>query len=110
MSTSRIVARGRAVALLGLVGLSACGDGSFSPSSTLSLSLVDAPITSATTVWVQFTGVEVKPVNGNAQTFDFSPAKGYDLLTLQNGNAALLLDDTTVPAGDYAWIRLKIDP
>lgn len=79
-------------------------------SSTLKLSLVDAPVVGATVVLVSFTGVEVKPVNGPAQSFDFSPAKDFDLLLLQNGNAATLLDDTTVPAGDYEWIRLKINP
>jgi hypothetical protein len=110
MKKSTIAVRGCAVGVLGLIGLAGCGDEALAPSSTLSLDLVDAPISSATVVWVQFTGVEVKPVDGTVQTFDFSPAKGYDLLTLQNGNAAVLLDDTTVPAGDYEWIRLKIDP
>lgn len=111
MNTSPFASRGCAVAALGLLALSGCGsDGQLSASSTLSLNLVDGPITGATVVWVQFTGVEVKPVNGPSQTFNFSPAKGYDLLTLQGGNAATLLGDTTVPAGDYEWIRLKIDP
>ena len=78
--------------------------------STLHVSLTDAPVTGATKVWLQFTGLEVKPVNGSAQSFQFSPPKGFDVLTLQNGNAATLLGDTTVPAGDYEWIRLMVDP
>ena len=110
MNTSQLAVRGCVVVALGLLGLSGCGGGALGASSTLSLSLVDGPVTGATLVWVQFTGVEVKPLDGPAQSFDFSPAKGYDLLTLQNGNAATLLGDTTVPAGDYEWIRLKDRP
>jgi hypothetical protein len=100
-----------ALAALGLacLALASCGGGSSGATSTLALSLVDAPVTGATSVWVQFTGVEIKPVNGPAQSFTFSPAKGYDLLTLQNGNAATLLGDTTVDAGDYEWVRLIVD-
>ncbi len=95
-------------AVLGCLSLAGCGGGSGS-TSTLNLSLVDAPVTGATTVWLQFTGVEVKPANGPSQTFDFTSPKGFDMLALQNGNAATLLGDTQVSAGDYNWIRLKLD-
>jgi hypothetical protein len=100
---------GLGVALLALGG---CGDedNSVQPTSTLNLALTDAPLESATKVWVQFTGVEVKPTGGPAQSFSFSPGKGFDLLTLQNGNAATLLGDSTVPAGGYEWVRLIVDP
>ena len=78
--------------------------------STLKVSITDAPpLTSATKVWLQFSGIEIKPVGGKAESFEFSPAKGFDLLTLQNGVVATLLDDTTVTAGSYEWIRLKMD-
>ena len=90
-----------------------CGgdDAGVSPSeSTLRVHLADAPVAPVTKVWVQFTGIEVKPVGANALQFAFSPAKGYDLLTLQGGNSAVLLGDTTVPAGEYEWIRLIVDP
>jgi hypothetical protein len=91
-----------------------CGGGdsmSVGPqNSTLSLSLTDGPLSTATKVWVQFAGVEIKPVNGTAQTLSFSTPKGFDLLLLQRGNAAMLLNDTTVTAGDYEWIRLILDP
>jgi hypothetical protein len=59
-------------------------------------------------VWIEFTGVEVKPLNGSPITFDL--AQGFDLLTLQNGQTATLLNGKTVPAGDYEWVRLMIDP
>jgi hypothetical protein len=81
-----------------------------SPTSTLRLDISDAPLTDATKVWLQFTGVEIKPAGGPAQSFTFSSSKGYDMLTLQNGNSAMLLGDTSVPAGEYEWVRLMLDP
>jgi hypothetical protein len=100
-----------ATAALGVATLLAAGcGGGDDATSTLSLSLTDAPVDDATTVWVQFTGVEVKPAAGEPEQFLFSAPKGFDLLTLQNGNAATLLGDSTVPAGDYEWVRLMLDP
>jgi len=107
----RRAAIGAALAALLLAG---CGGGdsmgAASGSSTLSLSLTDGPLSTATKVWLQFTGVEIKPANGTAQVITFATPKGYDLLPLRNGNAAMLLNDTTVAAGDYEWIRLIVDP
>lgn len=95
--------------------LAGCGGGGDAmnvgpQSSTLSLSITDGPLSTATKVWVQFTGVEIKPVNGTARAINFSAPKGFDLLLLQRGNAALLLNDTLVDAGEYEWIRLILDP
>jgi hypothetical protein len=103
-------AQGCAAALLTSIFLSGCGGESGAGDSTMHLSLTDAPLTGATKVWLQFTGVEVKPADGSALTFAFSPAAGFDMLTLQNGNAVTLLGDTTVPAGEYEWVRLILDP
>jgi hypothetical protein len=93
--------------------LGACGgSGGSSPSqtSTLNLALTDAPLTSASKVWVQFTGVELQPMNGSAVTINFSPARGFDLLTLSNGATATFLDGAVIPAGQYQWVRLMVDP
>ena len=92
-----------------LAMLAACGGGTSSPGSTLNLGLTDAPISGATKVWINFTGVEVKPVNGDAIDFNFSPAQGFDLLTLQNGVTATFLNGKTIPAGQYEWVRLMVD-
>src|SRR5690348_7692313 len=93
-----------------LAGLALAGCGGEGASSTLNLGITDAPLTGATKVWLQFTGVEIKPAGGPAQIFTLSPAAGFDMLTLQNGNAATLLGDTTVDPGDYEWVRLIMDP
>ncbi len=89
--------------------MAGCG-GDDGGTSTSSLSITDAPLDGVTAVWLQFTGVELKPDSGPPETILFDAPKGYDLLTLQNGNAALLLDDTTMPAGNYQWLRLILDP
>jgi hypothetical protein len=77
--------------------------------STLNLGLTDAPVSGVTKVWIQFTGVEVKPAGGNPIDFTFSPEKAFDLLTLQGGTTATFLNGTTVPAGQYEWVRLMVD-
>jgi hypothetical protein len=96
--------------IIAIAGVALSGCGGEGGNSTLNLSITDAPVTGATKVWLQFTGVELKPAEGPAQTFEFSPASGFDMLTLQGGNAATLLDDVSVPAGEYEWVRLIVDP
>ena len=92
-----------------LAALASCGGGT-SGTSTLNLGITDAPISGATTVWIQFTGVELKPTDGNSVTFNFSPAKGFDLLALAGGQTAAFLNGATIPAGHYDWVRLMVDP
>lgn len=108
---NRILRHAGPAAIGGMVLLvAACGgDGAAAP-STLNIQMSDAPLTGVTRVWVQFSGIEIKPDDGPAVSFTFSPAKGFDLLTLTNGNAAPLLGDTTVDAGEYEWVRLIPDP
>ncbi|TLZ17291.1 MAG: DUF4382 domain-containing protein, partial [Gammaproteobacteria bacterium] len=59
--------------------LGSCDGGGSASTSTLNLGLTDAPVSGVTKVWIQFTGVEVKPAGGNAIDFMFSPEKGFDL-------------------------------
>jgi hypothetical protein len=105
------------VLLLACAGaaLAACGGGggggSKSTTGVLKLGITDAPVDGAQAVVIQFTGVELKPVNGSAFSIDFQPpnqVKQFDMLTLQNGQRAMLLDGQAVPAGDYEWMRLKV--
>ena len=92
--------------------IGSCGGGSSlitGSTSTLNLGLTDGSITGVTKVWIQFTGVEVKPANANPIDFTFSPSVGLDLLTLQGGKTATFLNGKTVPAGPYEWVRLMVD-
>ncbi len=126
-----------ALALLSL-GLVACdggssggGDGS-TPTGTLNVSVTDAAVDSAEQVLVQFTGVTVKPSQGEAQTFplsgDSQSCQDYfagneptptpvgeptirciELKQLQGTNTADLLAGVVLTAGNYNWMRLDVD-
>lgn len=95
-----------AAALL-ITQISACG-GSGNGTGQLKFSVADAPIDGATAVVVKFTGVEVKPKNGDALQFDFATPRSVDLLATADGSPVLLLDGVTLDAGDYEAIRLKV--
>lgn len=89
-----------------------CGGGggdSTGDTGALSIGVTDAPVDAADAVVVKFTGVELKPENGNAFTIDLTPDKSIDLLPLSDGRAVALLDGQTVEAGRYQWIRLIIE-
>ncbi|WP_430460805.1 DUF4382 domain-containing protein [Thalassolituus sp. LLYu03] len=89
--------------------LAGCGTSSSDGSGQLTLSLTDAPVTSLQSVSVTITGVSLKPASGDTLTYTFEEPKTLDLLQLQGGETALLLNDVTVPAGAYNWLRLAVD-
>ena len=97
--------------------LTACGGGGGGDSSTgtLDLAITDAPVDAAKAVVVEFTGVELQPAVGERIEYDFIDEFGdpdsreIDLLALTGGTSELLLDGVTLPAGDYNWIRLKVN-
>jgi hypothetical protein len=108
MSRRRL--RTAALALLTLP-LTACGGSSSSSApASLNLGITDGPVASASAVVVSFTGVELQPSGGgNPVTFNFGTPQTINLLNEQNGNEAALLSGASVPAGDYAWIRLMLN-
>ncbi|WP_165797338.1 DUF4382 domain-containing protein [Solimonas fluminis] len=90
--------------------LAACGGGGGSgDTGTVNLGVTDAPVDSATAVVVEFSGVEAKPQGGRALSFDFPAPRQIDLLALQGGDSALLLEGVVLPAGPYEWLRLKVN-
>lgn len=123
-----------------LAALTGCGGGggaagladSGSSTGILNLSVTDSPVDQATNVLVEFTGVEMKPVEGNWTSYELSgdsltclgwlngdapaePAPGeptvrcIDLLALNGGASEIILDGVVVPAGDYESIRLQVN-
>ena len=95
-----------------------CGGGGSEPASPgtpprfgqFTLRVTDSPVTSAERVVVEFTGLEIRPRGGGEpEVFDFDTPRQIDLLALDGGGSEILLDDETLPAGEYEWIRLKVN-
>lgn len=104
------------LAIVATAALSACGGGGGGDSSKpanqqsqASFSITDAAVDNAVEVWVTFEAVRLKPQNGQTIEFEFDEPRQIDLLTLQGNSSELLLDNVTLPAGDYSWLRLDID-
>ena len=91
----------------------ACGGGGGGEDGTgrLSLAVTDAPVDDAQAVVIQFSGVAFKREGGGSETItDLDPSpRQIDLLQFQDGRAAILLDNVTLPAGRYEWLRLIVD-
>ena len=102
------------LALTALSSLYACGGSSGGTDSTeqtgsFSLALTDGPVDSANQVVVEFSGVSIKPVDGEAIEFLFEEPRQIDLLQLQGSASEAIITDETVPAGEYEWIRLHVN-
>lgn len=100
-------------ALSSALFLAACGGGSGGSVNNvagygeLSLGLTDGPVENANAVVVAFTSVEVH--GEESKTIEFDTVQTIDLLSYQNGESVLLLDEEVFEAGEYQWIRLGID-
>ena len=97
-----------AAALLAACGSSSGVDGTREKTGFLKLGITDAPVDYADEVVVQFSGVELKPTAGPAFSIDFAPRR-YNLLAYDGTDRAILLDGVEIPAGEYEWLRLKVD-
>ena len=100
------------LALAALGTLAACGGGGGGgPTSSLNVSLADGPMSRAgvQSVFITVTGVDVQPTNGSVMSFSLMSPLTVDLLTLQQGTVAPLVNSASVPAGSYDWIRLDLD-
>jgi hypothetical protein len=101
------------VILAGLVGLmSGCGNGgglSTDSNGELSLHITDAPVDNATNVVIQFSGVQLQRAGGSRIDHTFDSVRNLNLLALQGGERITLLDNVSVPSGNYSWIRLLVN-
>lgn len=98
-----------ALAMATLVGCSGGGSDDSSRSSTLSVSLMDAPVDGVTAVYVRITAMWIKPANGPA--VELPLANGpmtVNLLGLTDTNAAVLIDNTPIEPGSYEWLAMDI--
>jgi|SRR5688572_1115364 hypothetical protein len=115
MNDKRMLGRtGCAFAVLALVG---CSGGSGSDSSTqrsmstLSVSLMDAPVDDVTAVYVQIAAMWIKPQgDGPAVQLPLKNAPlRVNLLELTDKNAAILIDEAVIEPGSYEWLAMDID-
>ena len=111
MKNGRIV-RGAAVAvaIAGLIGCSGGGgDGSSGPSS-ISVSLMDAPVDGVTAVYVKITAMWIKPQGaGPAVELPLTAAPlTVNIMELTDTNAAILVDGAVIAAGSYEWLAMDV--
>ncbi|GGX50487.1 DUF4382 domain-containing protein [Saccharospirillum salsuginis] len=100
-----VAALGMASAVLAGCNLESAGSGT----GTLSLDITDAPVDEAVAVNVVFEGVIIQSAADNRIEITYDEPKTINLLDLQGGETAALLEGETLAAGDYEWIRLKLD-
>lgn len=117
-SHMRLLVVAASAALLAACGSSDGGSGpKDAPTGSLKLSVTDAPVDDAEAVWIQFRAVEFKPEGGSPVRHELlgagsppGPApQSINLLPLQDGRSAVLVNDLELPAGRYEWIRLIVD-
>lgn len=80
-----------------------------SDTETLTVSVTDAPLDGVSKVIVQFTGIEIKQDDSEAQTIEFETPVDVDLLGLQGDLRSTILLEEEVSAGDYQYIRLLVN-
>lgn len=104
-----------------LLALGACGGsgdgGTNNDTASFTLNVTDAPIGDVQEVWVEFTGVTLKPAGGPEIVFSFDDeatediveTKSIDLASLTGMASANLIDNEEIPAGQYNQIRLHVN-
>jgi len=93
------------------MGLTACGgsgSGAGGKTGRLSLGVSDGPIHDADKVCVAFHEIEFKK-GSETTVVPLDPVANINLLDFQGMNAAPLLFDYELPAGDYQWLRLGVN-
>ena len=109
MKTPSFTLRLGLTAIVGAVSLTGCWYSS-SSYTTLTLAVADTPVDGAQSVVLTFTGVQVQSARGGAPIeVDYATPLQVDILQLQDDNFALLLDNQSVPAGSFLWVRFLVD-
>lgn len=104
-----LIAIGSASLALASCGGGSGGDSGSGGTGTASFAVTDAPADNVDNVFVTFDRVDIKPQQGEMLTFELDEPRQIDLLSLQGTNAAPLLEDIELPAGNYNFVRLFVD-
>jgi hypothetical protein len=75
----------------------------------VSIDITDAAVDDVKEVWVEFNQISLKHSGGEEIVRTFEPAKSINLLELQNGKTEALLSNTSVPVGEYNWMRIGVN-
>jgi hypothetical protein len=99
-----------ALAAGALAGCSGGGGGAPAGQTTLSVSLMDAPVDGVTAVYVHLTALWLKPQgNGPAVQLPLvGGARTVDLLQLTDQTATILVDDLAIDPGSYEWLAMDV--
>jgi hypothetical protein len=85
------------------------GCNSSSDNGLLSLSLTDAPVDNAANVVVDIIGIQAIPQNGSPITYTLAQPQQIDLLQLQQGVSTPLVNDWSLPPGQYIGLNVFVD-
>jgi hypothetical protein len=96
-----------AAVLFSLAGCGGSNSGSGEQTGFLSLGVSDGPIHNAVKVCIAFNEVELKG-EGAPFTVDLGGVENINLLDFQGANAAPLMFNEEIPAGEYEWLRLGV--
>lgn len=103
--TSRVQRSGAWLALAALTG---CLGNDVVKSGFLDVRITDAAVDGVSRVVLQFSGIDLHSEDGT-QTFIYDDPKQIDLIENSAGRFEVLLGPVQVPAGDYDWIRMRVD-
>lgn len=95
-----------ALAAVVVLAVAGCGSSGSDPKTgVISLGVSDGPISNANKVCVAFNQIEFK---SSSDSFTVEVGNNVNLIEFQGANAAPLLFDYELPAGDYQWMRLGV--
>ena len=110
LSLPRLTLPGIVLASISLIScISGGGGGGGGGNGFLSINITDAPVDYALEVVVQFDGVELHSAAGDRTMITYNQPKRINLLALTGGVTEFLLENESLPAGRYNWIRLQVD-
>lgn len=108
-----IIRRSGYLLVCSLAAFAGCSDGGSigggPETGLLSISVSDAPVQEAHQVCIEFTEIEFKKAGAANQIVVVDPPAKIDLLAWQGMNAAPLLLDEELEAGEYQWVRLGVN-
>ena len=75
----------------------------------ITIGVTDAAVDNASEVWIQISGLTLKPANAREISFIFNSYKNVDLLSLQGALFTDLVNSELVTTGNYEWVRLHVN-